>query len=93
MQGRLSISQLAKRNFTTVRQLERSFKAHIGISPKEYSNIIRFQHALNVIKNDTQNRSLLAIAFECGYYDHSHLANEIQGLHQHNFNLSHFSKV
>jgi len=76
--GQLSIYELAKRNFTTVRQLERNFKIHIGISPKEYSNIIRFQNTLTIIKSSNNNRSLLDIAFECGYYDHSHLANEIK---------------
>ncbi|WP_449399491.1 helix-turn-helix domain-containing protein [Chryseobacterium wanjuense] len=50
----------------------------MGLSPKEYSNIIRFQNALSLIKNSKQNRSLLDIAFECGYYDHSHLSNEIR---------------
>lgn len=69
---------LARGNFTTVRQLERHFKKHIGLSPKEYSNIIRFQNALGMIKNSEADRSLLDIAFECGYYDHSHLANEIK---------------
>ena len=76
--GQISIYELAKRNFTTVRQLERSFKKLIGLTPKEYSNIIRFQHALSLIKHSKQNRSLLDIAFECGYYDHSHLSNEIK---------------
>lgn len=76
--GKLSIDEVAKRNFTTVRQLERNFKKLIGLSPKEYSNIIRFQHALQLIKNSGQNRNLLDIAFECGYYDHSHLSNEIR---------------
>ena len=76
--GQLSIYELSKRNFTTVRQLERNFKRLIGLSPKEYSNIIRFQNALNTIKNSNDNRSLLDIAFECGYYDHSHLTNEIK---------------
>lgn len=76
--GQISIFELSKRNFTTVRQLERNFKKYIGLSPKEYSNIIRFQNALSVIKNSNQNRSLLDIAFECGYYDHSHLTNEIK---------------
>ncbi len=74
----MSIDELSKRNFTTVRQLERNFKKHIGLSPKEYSNIIRFQNALSIIKNSSENRSLLDIAFECGYYDHSHLTNEIR---------------
>lgn len=76
--GKLSIDEVAKRNFTTVRQLERNFKKLIGLSPKEYSNIIRFQHALQLIKNSDRNRNLLDIAFECGYYDHSHLSNEIK---------------
>jgi AraC-like DNA-binding protein len=58
--------------------LERNFKTHIGIAPKEYSNIVRFQNALAKIKNSDQGKSLLDIAFECGYYDHSHLTNEIK---------------
>nr|WP_294858582.1 helix-turn-helix domain-containing protein [uncultured Fluviicola sp.] len=76
--GQIGIYELSKRNFTTVRQLERNFKRLIGLSPKEYANIIRFQNALRLIKNSNQNRSLLDIAFECGYYDHAHLSNEIK---------------
>lgn len=76
--GQLSVYEISKRNFTTVRQLERNFKKHIGLSPKEYLNIIRFQNALSIIRNSSKNRSFLDIAFECGYYDHSHLANEIK---------------
>lgn len=76
--GQINICQLSKRNFTTVRQLERKFKKYIGLSPKEYSNIIRFQNALSMIKDSDKNRNLLDIAFECGYYDHSHLTNEIK---------------
>jgi AraC-like DNA-binding protein len=76
--GQISIYELSKRNFTTVRQLERNFKKLIGLSPKEYSSIIRFQNAMNKIKDSNQKQSLLDIAFECGYYDHSHLTNEIK---------------
>ncbi len=76
--GQISISELSKLNFTTVRQLERDFKRLVGMSPKEYSNIIRFQNALSLIKKSNKKRSLLDIAFECGYYDHSHLTNEIK---------------
>lgn len=76
--GQVSISELSKKHFTTVRQLERNFKRLLGMSPKEYSNIIRFQKALNLIKKTRQNRSLLDIALECGYYDHSHLSHEIR---------------
>ncbi|WP_159800448.1 helix-turn-helix transcriptional regulator [Flavobacterium sp. MK4S-17] len=94
--GQTSISELSKKNFVTVRKLERDFKEYIGLSPKEYLNIIRFQNALNIIKNSNQDKSLLDIALECGYYDHSHLTNDIKrntGLSPSSFNLSHFYKV
>lgn len=76
--GQISMRELSERNFTTIRQLERNFKRFVGLSPKEYSNIIRFQNALTMIKKSDKNRSFLDIAFECGYYDHSHLTNEIK---------------
>lgn len=76
--GLAGIGEIAKRNLITIRQLERNFKTHIGLSPKEYSNIVRFQNAISQIKNSDRDRSLLDIAFECGYYDHSHLTNEIK---------------
>ena len=76
--GQSSINDLAKQNFISIRQLERNFKMNIGVSPRQYSNIVRFQNALALIKNGNNNRSLLDIAFECGFYDHSHLANEIK---------------
>ncbi len=76
--GSLSIEELSKSNNISVRQLERIFKDSIGLTPKEYSSIVRFQKALNLIKSPRKGRSLLDIAFECGYYDHSHLTNEIK---------------
>ncbi|RVU01201.1 AraC family transcriptional regulator [Mucilaginibacter limnophilus] len=75
--GQLNIFELAKRNHMTLRQLERNFKMQIGITPKEYSKIIRFQKALSLI-NSASNRTLSEIAYECGFYDHAHLSNEIK---------------
>lgn len=76
--GQLRINDISRRNHMTVRQLERNFKKHVGMSPKEYSNIVRFRTAMTLIKETSQNRSLSDISFECGYYDHSHLSNEIK---------------
>ena len=57
----------------------------------------QIQQTLNLlIKNSDDKRSLLDIAFECGFYDHSHLVNEIKrntGLAPTQINLSHFSKA
>ncbi|MBV8251796.1 MAG: AraC family transcriptional regulator [Chitinophaga sp.] len=76
--GNVRIFEIAKRNFLTVRQLERMFKTHIGLTPKEYVNIIRFQSALAMMNNLGQQKKLSDIAFECGFYDQAHLTNEIK---------------
>lgn len=74
----LTVQELASNNYISVRQLERQFKKHIGLSPKEYLNIVRFQNAIKLIRKSDKRRSLLDIAFECGYYDHSHFTSEIK---------------
>lgn len=76
--GQIQVNTLAERHFTTVRQLERSFKQHIGVSPKEFINLVRYQFTLPLIKAKSSQQSLLDIAFECGYYDHAHLTNEVR---------------
>ena len=76
--GQLSVKALAEKHFTTTRQLERAFNQQMGISPKEFINLVRYQTTFRQIKNNAGQKSLLQIAFECGYYDHSHLTNEIK---------------
>lgn len=76
--GQVTVTALAQKHFTTVRQLERHFNQHLGITPKEFINLVRYQHTFQKIRNNASNKSLLEIAFECGYYDHSHLTNEIK---------------
>ena len=76
--GRMDVSALAEKHCMTIRELQRRFKQQIGIGPKEFSNITRYQFAHAIIQNGVSNRSLLDIAFECGYYDHSHLTNEFK---------------
>lgn len=63
--GQISIILLAKRHFITVRKLERIFKQHVGITPKELINFVRYSFVLPVIQNKSSERSLFDIAFEC----------------------------
>jgi AraC-like DNA-binding protein len=76
--GLLTVEAIAKQYAVSSRQLERTFKQHIGISPKAYINFVRYQSAFKLIKQGGANRSLADIAFDCGYYDQSHLTNEIK---------------
>lgn len=74
--GNTKVSTLTKKHFITERQLERNFKQYTGISPKAFSNIIRFRSVINQIRHNTE--SLETIAFRNGYYDHAHLTHEIK---------------
>jgi len=57
------------------RQLQRSFKAIIGLSPKEYNRIIRFNTITRYMQS-TNKPSLRHITFDAGYADQSHLTRE-----------------
>jgi transcriptional regulator GlxA family with amidase domain len=76
--GQINVVELAKNNFMIVRQLERIFIQHIGISPKAFINFVRYQSAIQNILENYPAQSLVDLSFDCGYYDHAHLANEIK---------------
>lgn len=76
--GKISVTELAKKHYTSVRQLQRLFKEHMGIGPKDFINFVRYQFAVQTIRECYSIKSLLEIAFDCGYYDHAHLTNEIK---------------
>jgi AraC-like DNA-binding protein len=61
------------------KQFERIFSEHIGISPKQYLKIIRFQFAI-FQKQQNANMNLLDVSFKSGYYDQSHFINDFKSL-------------
>lgn len=94
--GQIKIAALAKRHFTTERQLERHFNEQIGVSPKEFINLTRFQHAFGKIQQNKGHKSISDIAWDCGYYDHAHLTNDFKrytGTTPTGLILSDFSKA
>jgi AraC-like DNA-binding protein len=76
--GQINVVDLAKNNFMIVRQLERIFIQHIGISPKAFISFVRYQFAYQNIRANYPAQSLVDLSFDSGYYDHAHLANEIK---------------
>lgn len=61
----------------SLRQFERSFAQRVGISPKMYIRIVRFEQAMK-IKNAFPGKSWSDIALECDYNDSSHLLREFK---------------
>jgi AraC-like DNA-binding protein len=76
--GQINVVELAKNNFMIIRQLERIFIRHMGIPPKAFINFVRYQFAIQNIRENYPAQSLVDLSFDCGYYDHAHLANEIK---------------
>jgi AraC-like DNA-binding protein len=61
----------------SLRQFERNFMTRVGISPKLFIRIVRFEYAMK-IKNNCPDKSWSQIAMECGYTDSSHLLKEFK---------------
>ena len=63
------------------RQFERVFRETVGMSPKEYIGIVRFQKALWLMQNGESNYA--GIAAECCYSDQSHFIKNFKELSGH----------
>ena len=74
--GITDVSELARLFALSRRQFERRFKELAGLSPRLYSQVIRFQAATQF--RMAGMRDLTTIAHECGYYDQSHFINEFR---------------
>jgi AraC-like DNA-binding protein len=76
--GLVSISALARDVGWTSRHLERQFLSRVGIPPKRYGRILRFQHALRTLERlHTSNRGTRT-AVECGYADQAHFVRDFR---------------
>lgn len=61
------------------RKLERIFNKYIGISPKKYLRLNRFQGVLNEIIKQ-KNKNLISLAYENDYYDQTHFIKDFKSL-------------
>jgi AraC-like DNA-binding protein len=77
--GQVTVEELSRNAHVSNRTMERIFKTNVGIPPKEFIRIARFQEVLKrLTQTGVTEESLLRIAFEFGYYDHAHLTNEFK---------------
>lgn len=69
--GLLAASSLASGSGLSERHLSRKFQDWVGLSPKEYLQILRFKYSLNYLKMYPAI-SLTEVAYKSGYYDQAH---------------------
>jgi len=72
----ISVASLADSVCMSERQFGRVFSKYVGMKPKEYSSIVRFQKSLWLMNNNCADFS--SIAYECGYSDQSHFIREFK---------------
>jgi AraC-like DNA-binding protein len=72
-----SLEEWAAMACLSLRQFERNFITRVGISPKLFIRIVRFEYAMK-IKNNCADKTWSDIAYECGYTDSSHLLREFK---------------
>lgn len=75
--GQTDITCLADSACLSTKQFSRVFSEHIGANPKEFLRTIRFQRALHILENN-RHIPLTALAYECGYFDQSHMIKEFK---------------
>lgn len=75
--ARASAEALSRVVFVGERQLQRAFSEQIGISPKLYGRLVRFEQAV-VMPLKNPGVSWTAVSHDCGYADQAHLIREFR---------------
>jgi AraC-like DNA-binding protein len=74
--GLTSVRELADRIGWSTRQLQRRFKDAVGISPKLFGRMQRFQRVFRAMEDSTSD--WVDAAGRCGYYDQAHLIRDFR---------------
>jgi AraC-like DNA-binding protein len=77
--GACRMDGLAHQAGLSIRNFQRMFRQQIGLSPKLYARIVRFESALK-IKVLSPGRSWTTVAHELGYHDQMHMIHEFEQL-------------
>lgn len=73
----LTIHHLSNKTGFSQKHFIDIFKKHVGVTPKTFMKIIRFQKAIYEIEK-TNTANWTSIAFESGYYDQAHFINDFK---------------
>jgi AraC-like DNA-binding protein len=77
-EGAQSVEYLLKKLPVNERTLERKFKLHTGITPKQFSGIVRLNASAKRVKRMHTKDRLTDIAYESGYFDQAHFIRDFK---------------
>lgn len=73
----LSVAHVAQRTGWSQRRFSQLFREQIGFQPKVWLRLQRFGQAVRQLRTGGEV-ALAELAFDCGFYDQAHLANEFR---------------
>ncbi|HEX7057538.1 MAG TPA: helix-turn-helix domain-containing protein [Bacilli bacterium] len=75
-EGKTSVKELAKREAISTRQMNRIFYRWIGISPKRFCEVVRFQ---SIVKDIQRSPSIVrCLAYKHGFFDQAHMMRDFK---------------
>ena len=74
----LECTELSSIACLSKKQFERLFNSLVGVNPKEYTRIVRFQKALELMQHQSGEINQEQIAYASGYADQSHFIREFK---------------
>ncbi|XYH94533.1 helix-turn-helix domain-containing protein [Sorangium sp. So ce1128] len=77
--GRVRVAPLARELGVVPRHLARRFRAAVGVSPKQFARLVRFQHTVRALVL-APGADLTRVAAAHGYCDQAHFAHEFRAL-------------
>lgn len=75
--GQLKLAYLQQTTRISYRQIDRLFKQYLGLSPKAYARIVRFNHCVFLHQNHDFEK-LTDLAYAGGYFDQMHFIKEVK---------------
>ncbi len=62
------------------RHVTERFRHQLGLPPKAYARLLRFEHATTLLASPDPRNTLADVAVDAGYYDQSHLTRDFVAL-------------
>ena len=78
--GRARVEPLMDETGWSRRRVTERFRRQLGVSPKAYGRLVRFEHASALLAEPRTGRTIADVAMAAGYYDQSHLTRDFVAL-------------
>lgn len=77
--GNVSLQEICENLKVTPRTMQRSFQVNVGIPPKEYIRMVRFNHVFRYLL-ENRLEDWQDIVYRYGYYDQSHFIRDFKSV-------------